>query len=158
MQFGRRGRVPTRVVAICDESGEACSTPTEQHQRWKRHFIKVLNVRSQFDGAELAEVRQRETDADLGTVPTSAEVVKALEMLKAGGRVEEFTGVIADLVHRIWEERRVPKEWVDSILVSIPKKGNLRSCDNWHGISWLEVMGKVVARIIQGRLQKLAER
>ena len=22
MQFGRRGRVPTRVVAICDESGE----------------------------------------------------------------------------------------------------------------------------------------
>ena len=32
MQFGRRGRVFTRVVAICDESGEPCSTPTEQHQ------------------------------------------------------------------------------------------------------------------------------
>ena len=29
MQFGRRGRVPTRVVAICDERGEPCSTPTE---------------------------------------------------------------------------------------------------------------------------------
>ena len=28
---------------------------------------RCLNVRSQFDGAELAEVRQRETDADLGT-------------------------------------------------------------------------------------------
>ena len=35
-------------------------------------------MRRQFDGAELAEVRQRETDADLGTVPTSAEVAKAL--------------------------------------------------------------------------------
>ena len=66
--------------------------------------------------------------------------------------------MIADLVHRIWEERRVPKEWVDSILIPIPKKGNLRSCDNWRGISLLEVMGKVVARIIQGKLQKLAER
>ena len=33
-QFGRRGRVPTRVVAIGDESGEPCSTPTEQHQCW----------------------------------------------------------------------------------------------------------------------------
>ena len=174
MQFGRRGRVPTRVVAICDERGEPCSTPTEQHQCWRRHFNKVLNVRSQFDGAELAEVRQRVTDADLGTVPTLAEVAKSLgkqkngkapgsskimpEMLKAGGRVEEFTGIIADLVHRIWEERRVPKEWVDSILILIPKKGNLRRYDNWHGISLLEVMGKVVARIIQGRLQKLAER
>ena len=40
---------------------------------------------------------------------------------------------------------------------SIPKKGNLKSCDNWRGISLLEVMGKVVARIIQGKLQKLAE-
>ena len=69
-QFGRRGRVSTKVVAICDESGEPCSTPTEQVQRWRRHFTKVLNERSQFDGAELAEVRQRETDADLGTVPT----------------------------------------------------------------------------------------
>ena len=66
MQFGRRGRVPTRVVVICDESGEPCGTPTEQHQRRRRHFTNVLNVRSQFDGPELAEVRQRKTDADLG--------------------------------------------------------------------------------------------
>ena len=117
MQFGRRGSVPTKVVAIHDESGEPCSKPTEQHQPWRRHFTKVLNVRSQFDGAELAEVRHRETDADLGTVLASAEVAKALgklkngkapgssnilpEMLKAGGRVEEFTAMIADLVHRI---------------------------------------------------------
>ena len=65
-------------------------------------------MRSQFDGAELAEVRKRKTDADLGTVPTSVEVAKALgkltngkapgssnillEMLKAGGRVKEVTG------------------------------------------------------------------
>ena len=94
------------MVAICDESGEPCSTPTEQHQCWRRHFTKVLNVRSLFDGVELAEVRQRETGADLGTVPTSAEVAKALgklkngkapgssnilpEMLNVGSRVEEF--------------------------------------------------------------------
>ena len=67
------------------------------------------------------------------------------EMLKAGSRVEEFTAVITDLVHRIWEERRVHKELVDSILIPMPKKDNLRSCDNWCGISLLEVMGKVVA-------------
>ena len=59
MQFGRRDIITTIVVAICDESGEPCSTPTEQHQRWRRHFSKVLNVRSQFDVVELAEVRQR---------------------------------------------------------------------------------------------------
>ena len=41
-------------------------------------------MRSQSDGAEPAEVRQRETDADLGTAPASAEVVKALGKLKNG--------------------------------------------------------------------------
>ena len=64
--------------------------------------------------------------------------------------------MIADLAHRNWEERRVPKEWVDAIL--IPKKGNLRSCNNWRDISLLKVVGKVIARITQNRLQKLAER
>ena len=84
MQFGRRDRVPTRMVAICDASGEPCSTPTEQHQCWRRPFTKVMNVRRQFNSAELAEVRQRETGADLGTLPTSAEVAKALGKLKNG--------------------------------------------------------------------------
>ena len=84
-----------------DESGEPCSSPTEQYQCWRRHFTKVLNVRSQFDGAELAEVRQRETDTDLGMCLYQLKALgklkngKALgssnilpEMLKAGGRVE----------------------------------------------------------------------
>ena len=81
-----------------------------------------------------------------GKAPGSSNILP--EMLKAGGRVEEFTGMIAGLVDRIWEERRVPKEWVDAIFIPIPKKGSLRSCDNWHGISLLGVEGKVVARII----------
>jgi hypothetical protein len=51
-----------------------------------------------------------------------------------------------DLVHTVWRERRVPKEWADSVLIPIPKKGDLSSCDNWRGIS-LYVVEKVSARI-----------
>ena len=46
---------------------------------------------------------------------------------------------------------------MDAILIPIPKKGNLKCCDNWRGISLLEVVGKVVARIVQNHLQQLAE-
>ena len=42
-------------------------------------------------------------------------------------------------------------------LFKSPKKGNLRKCDNWRGIALLDVVGKVVARIIQERLRSLAE-
>ena len=52
----------------------------------------------------------------------------------------------------------MPKEWADAIIVPIPKKGNLWSCDNWQGIALLGVVGKVVARVIQRRLEGIAER
>lgn len=50
----------------------------------------------------------------------------------------------------------MPQEWLDAILVPIPKKGNLYSCENWRRIAL--TVGKLLARIVQGRLQRLAER
>ena len=37
------------------------------------------------------------------------------------------------------------------------EKGNLRKCDNWRRIALLDVVGKVVARIILARLQKITD-
>ena len=46
---------------------------------------------------------------------------------------------------------------MDAILVPVPKKGDLTMCDNWRGISLLDVVEKVIARIINESLQLLAE-
>ena len=37
-------------------------------------------------------------------------------------------------------EQQVPEEWRDALHVPIPKKGDLIHCDNWRGISLLDVM------------------
>ena len=37
------------------------------------------------------------------------------------------------------------------------KKGDLSLCDNWRGISLLDVVGKVFAKVIQQHLQKVVE-
>ena len=79
------------------------------------------------------------------------------EMVKEVSCEEGFFHLLINLVHAAWYECRFPKEWSDAVLVPIPKKGNLGKCDNWKGISLLDVMGKVVARIFQEWLQKLAE-
>ena len=47
-------------------------------------------------------------------------------------------------------------DWRDAVVVPIPKKGDLGLCDN-RGISLLDVVGKVLARIIQERLQVIAD-
>ena len=57
----------------------------------------------------------------------------------------------------VWKEKSVVPDWKDAEIVPIPKKGNLQSCDNWRGISLLDVAGKVFARIVQDRLQVIAE-
>ena len=173
MQRGRRGLIPSRAVSILDESGAVCESASAQHQRWRRHFTNVLNIRSQFDEEELDKVEQREVCESLGVKPTPGEVRQALaklkngkaagsseilpEMLKAGKQCEDFVEMISDLVSAVWEERCVPQEWTDAILIPIPKKGNLQCYDNWRGIALLDVVGKLVARVVQGRLQKLAE-
>ena len=79
------------------------------------------------------------------------------DMVKAACEEESFRDLLLDLVHTVWEERQVPREWADATLIPIPKKGDLSVCDIWQGIALLEVVGKVVARVIQARLQMLAE-
>ena len=78
-------------------------------------------------------------------------------MVKVGCCKEEFLTILLDLVNTVWEEQGVPRDWSDAVLNPIPKKGDLSSCDNWRGISLLEAVGKVMAKILQGRLQQLAE-
>ena len=51
----------------------------------------------------------------------------------------------------------MPKEWIDAVFVAIPKKGDLHVCNVWRGISQLDIMGKVFARILQQHFQAVAE-
>lgn len=173
MQRGRSGLIPTRSTAVRDENGNSCTTIDAQNQRWRQHFSNILNIPSQFNTDELAKVRQRPTRPQMADLPTMEELIQAVdklksgkaggssgilpEMLKAACCDHEFLDLLLSLVHQAWKERKVPKEWTDAVIVPIPKKGDITKCDNWRGIALLDVVGKVVARVVQGRLQDLAE-
>ena len=173
MQHGRRGLIPSRLGTILDEEGNVCVTTDSQKQRWRRHFTKVLNLESQFNVNEIMKARQRPVRHELAELPTMEELMKAIgkvknrkaagssgilpEMIKEACSDVTFLELLLDMTQTAWKECRVPKDWADAVLVPIPKKGDLKSCDNWRGIALLEVVGKVAARVIQGRLQDLAE-
>ena len=77
------------------------------------------------------------------------------EMVKAGCCNDNFLNIMLDLVCKVWQEKKVPKEY--AVLVPIPKKKDLGECDNWRGVALLNVVGKAVAKVLQDRLQQLAE-
>ena len=68
-----------------------------------------------------------------------------------------FSEHIQELFETVWAEGRVPSKWVDAVIVPVPKKGDLSLCDNWRGISLLDVVGKTFARVLQQHLQLVAE-
>ena len=61
-----------------------------------------------------------------------------------------------EVMQKVREEGKVMREWQDAE-VPISKKGDLKQCDHWRGISLLDVVGKVLGRIVQGRLQVITE-
>ena len=162
-----------RSAMVRDENGNVCTTTESQQDRWRRHFNNILNVQSEFDMEELERVTQRQLKPEIAELPTEEELLNAIEKVKngrAGGESSilpemvkdacigyEFSKRLLELVHDVWEKRSVPDDWRDAILIPIPKKGDLSHCDNWRGISHLDVIEKIVSRILQKRLQKLAE-
>ena len=61
--------------------------------------------------------------------------------IKVGMNNTDFIVMLKELVASAWEERKVPNEWVNAVLIPIPKK------ETWHGVALLEVVGKVVTRV-----------
>ena len=171
MQTCSGGLVARQSVAVKDARGEVCASVEAQHARWREHFHHVLNVPSEHSRGELLRVRQREIRPELADCPTLEEVIAAIRGMsggKAGGRSRilpellKFSNAsvlhyVHDLINDVWAKGAVPKDWVDADIVPIPKKGDLTSCDNWRGVALLDVVGKLCAKIILGRLQLLAE-
>ena len=118
MQLGKRGRIPSQMVTVNDENDVPCLSVDAQHQRWRHHFIKVLNVVSQFDACEMELVGQREVITSLGDMPSREDVDVALrqlksgkaagtsgilpEMLKVGRTHSDFVAMLTDLVCAVW--------------------------------------------------------
>ncbi|EDO43111.1 predicted protein, partial [Nematostella vectensis] len=62
---------------------------------------------------------------------------RVAELLKAD--LETSTRKLHEIIQMIWEEEQFPLEWLKGLIVKLPKKGNLRDCTNWRGITLLMI-------------------
>jgi len=59
------------------------------------------------------------------------------------------------IFNKIWNGS-FPKEWNSASIVSIPKKGDLSDCNNYRGISLINVGLKIISKIVTERISKYA--
>ena len=116
--------------------------------------MPTAELRHELDMAPIfEEVMAAMRRMSKGTAGGSSGIVPEL-MLGGGLALHQR---IHSLISQIWAGSSVVSEWRDAEIVPIPKKGDLWSSDNWRGISLLDVVGKLFARVIQDRLQELSE-
>ena len=144
---------------MVDEDGNLCTSAIDQGQRWCRHFDKELNIQSMFNTDVLDGVSQQPVLEELADIPTCAEIENAIRELANGKDAGEsgilpgmvkasgppLINVLVSFLQSVWKEEYVPRNWVICSLVPIPNMDTFRLCDNWRGISLLDVVRETVA-------------
>jgi hypothetical protein len=72
------------------------------------------------------------------------------ELIKAGG--ETLCSETYKLIHSIWNKRVLSRQWKESLIVPINKKGDKTDCNNYQGISLLTNAYKVLSNILPAML------
>jgi hypothetical protein len=73
------------------------------------------------------------------------------EMIQAGGEV--LAREIHSLCDREWREGQIPEEWTRSVLVIIPKKRDVKECNNYRTTALFNHMCKVLMMVLLGETQ-----
>jgi hypothetical protein len=69
-----------------------------------------------------------------------------------------MTEALVDLLNCAWATGTVVDDWVESIVISLPKKGDLTDPGNYRGISLMSTCLKIACVIISDRINTSAER
>jgi len=155
----------TNIPPIKDAHGQVLTTDVQQLNRWKEFFEDPC-INSE-PNEELQNGNYNET---INThPPTEREVASAIMKLKhnkAAGmdnisaellNGDAFTtaGTLTPLLVEVWNTGIIPQKWKEGLIITIPKKGDLRECKNWRGISLLNSIMKVLAMIILERISPI---
>ncbi|WP_419626769.1 RNA-directed DNA polymerase, partial [Thiolapillus sp.] len=80
----------------------------------------------------------------------------AAELVQAGG--EDVITALTTICSKIWQTGEWPTPWTQSLVITLPKKGNLQQCQNYRSISLISHPSKVLLKIILNRLKPQAEK
>ena len=157
-----------RASTIQDKSGKSLTEDQEILTCWTEYCSDLYNHETQGDCAVLSGPHSTNQD----NLPILKEEVKAAvtslkkrksagvdnipaELVQAGG--EAMTDALHISSSKIWQTGKWPTQWTQSLIITLPKNGNLQMCQNYRTISLISHPSKVMLKILLNRLQPQAE-
>lgn len=167
------GKQARTTDVIKDDNGNDLTSSNEQLLRWREFFSMPSSPPNTTQTSQLSwHENRRLPRRDISTTPpTVAEVLHALsnlknskapgpdnipsELLKYGA--EPIAKALTPIIRKIWDLESIPISWKEGIVVTIPKKGDLRQCSNWRGITLLNTVNKLLSSLILQRMSPVVE-
>ena len=78
------------------------------------------------------------------------------ELVKADG--EDVITALTTICNKILQAGEWPTPWTQSLVITLPKEGNLQQCRDYRTISLISHPSKVMLKIILSRLKSQAEK
>ena len=157
-----------KSTTIQDKSGKCLTEENEILNRWTEYCSDLYNYETEGDPivSDCPQIPDEEHHPILREEVEAA--VKALKMGKSAGvdnipaelvqaAGEAMTDILTTICNKIWKTGEWPTTWTQSIVITLPKKGNLQLCQNYRTISLINHPSKVMLKIILNRLQSQAE-
>ena len=161
------------VAPLKSSTGEIIRDKAKQMDRWVEHYSELYSQQNHITQDAIDAIQSFPLMAELDDAPTLAELKEAIERLpvaKAPGQdgippeiIKCDSSVLLEHLHGLlcqcWEEGAVPEDMRNANIITLYKnKGDRSDCNNYRGISLLSIVGKVFARVVLKKLQRLAER
>ena len=124
--------------------------PMEIHQYWTVPRQTQMMTTPSFTKKVEAAVQSLKKGKSAGVDNILAELVQA------GG--EDVITALTTICNKIWQTGEWPTLWTQSLVITLPKKGNLQQCQNYRTISLISRPSKVMLKIIVNRLKPQAEK
>jgi hypothetical protein len=138
-------------------------------EKWQQYFIELLNPETErINSTKTHEGPINNLEPEDPTYEEINEIIKNMKPKKAAGPDEilsefmENGGLtlkqkIHQLIVKIWKQEKIPCEWSEGILCPIYKKGDRKQCNNYRGLSLLNITYKIFALLLYNRLSEIIE-
>ena len=65
---------------------------------------------------------------------------------------DDAVKVLHSICQQTWKTQQWPQDWKRSVLIPVPKKGNVKECSNYHTIGLTSHASKIMLKILQTSL------
>ena len=128
----------------------------QSQDQWRSISIEVWTVPRQTQGTTTPSFAKNWRLQKGRKEVIGADNIPA-ELVKASGEAIIFTTLLT-ICNKIWKAGEWPTPWTQSLVITLPKKGNLQLCQNYQMISFISHPSKVMLKIIMNRLKPQAEK